>query len=166
MRKVLYFALTVWILLWAQVVSNHFLGGTLFSIQWIFLAVLHFGLARGPWTGESMGFVWGLLLDASTLGFLGLHSMLFSLAGYAAGMFRRQLDASKLWTQTILSWMASLAYFTAYFLVTRLLSSSEESLRWAFLTVPLLNALAAPLVFYVLDFWAQVWDQDSAERKI
>src|SRR5438128_2269023 len=81
MKRILYFVLTLWIFLWAQVVSNHYLGGTLFSVQWILLAVLHFGLIRGPWVGETMGFIWGLLVDASSLGLLGLHAMLYALAG-------------------------------------------------------------------------------------
>ena len=44
-------------------------------------------------TGESVGFIWGLLIDASSLGLLGLHAVLYALAGYAAGMFRRQTIA-------------------------------------------------------------------------
>ena len=48
MKKLIYFLLTLWIGLWIQVVSNHFLGGTLFSVQWILLAVLYCGLTCGP----------------------------------------------------------------------------------------------------------------------
>lgn len=162
MKRTLYYSLTLWILLWAEVVSHHYLGGTLFSVQWIFLATLYLGLTRGPWVAEWMGFVWGLLLDAASLGSLGVHAILFALAGYAAGSFRRQLDASKLWTQTIFSWMASVAYFAGYFLMTRFLSANEEPLRWMFLTVPVLNACAAPVVFRALSYWAQAWDADGA----
>ncbi len=164
MKKTLFYLLTVWIILWMQIASNHYLGGTLFAVQWVFLAVLHFGLVRGPWVGESTGFIWGLLLDAAALGFLGLHSILFSLAGYSTGMFRRQLDFSKLWTQTILSWVATMAYYTAYYLITRLVSSADEPLRWAILTVPVVNAIVAPVFFSVLEFWGQLWGQMPQER--
>ncbi len=164
MKKSLYFILTLWILLWAQVVSNHFLGGTLFSIQWILLAVLHFGLTRGPWAGECMGFVWGLLVDASSMGLLGLHAVLYALAGYAAGMFRRQLDSSKIWTQAIFSWMVSVVYFGLYLLVERFFSMGEGPFQWGLLTVPVVNALAAPFVFRILGFWAQAWDMEPEER--
>jgi rod shape-determining protein MreD len=160
----LYYFMPLWIFLWAQVASNHFLGGTPFSIQWILLAVLHFGLARGPWVGESFGFIWGLLIDASSLGLLGLHACLYALAGYAAGMFRRQLDSSKMWTQAIFSWMASVVYFALYLVVTRFLSTSEEPFQWALLTVPILNALLAPMVFRVLEVWAQIWDMTPVEH--
>jgi len=166
MRGVLYYILTLWIFLWVQVVSNHFLGGTPFSVQWILLVVLHFGLARGPWVGESLGFLWGLFVDASSWGLLGLHAVLYALAGYAAGMFRRQLDISKLWTQTIFTWMVSVVYFALYLVMTRFLSSGEEPFQWGVFTVPLVNALVAPFVFRALDYWARAWEMVLAEREI
>jgi len=165
MKKTIYYILTLWIFLWLQVVSNHFLGGTLFSVQWILLAVLHYGLSSGPWVGESFGFIWGLLIDASSLGLLGLHATLFSLAGYAAGIYRRQLDSSKLWTQCIFSWMVSFVYFALYLLIVRFLSVGEDPFPWHILTVPLANAVMAPVVFRALQFWAQVWDMTPQERQ-
>ena len=126
--------------------------------------MLHFGLTRGPWSGEWMGFVLGLLMDASSLGLLGIHAILYSLAGYAAGMFRRQLDASKLWTQAIFSWMVSMVYFALYLVVERFFSVNEGSFQWACLTVPVMNAVFAPLVFQALDFWSQVWDMTPVEH--
>ena len=164
MKKSLYFILTLWIFLWAQVASNHFLGGTFFSVQWILLAVLHFGLARGPWVGQWVGFVWGLFVDASSLGLLGLHAVLYTLAGYAAGMFRRQLDSSKMWTQAILSWMVSVVYFALYFVVERFFGVDEGPFQWALLTVPVMNSVCAPLIFRALTLWAQVWDLEPEER--
>jgi rod shape-determining protein MreD len=166
MKRALYYVLTLWIFLWLQVVSNHFLGGTSFSVQWILLAVLHFGLARGPWVGECLGFIWGLLVDASSLGLLGLHAVLYALAGYAAGMFRRQLDISKLWTQMIFSWMATVVYFALYLVMTRFLSAGEEPFQWGILTVPVINAVFAPVVFSALDYWAHLWEMVPVERDI
>jgi rod shape-determining protein MreD len=164
LKKTLYVFFTIWILLWGQVVSNHFLGGTLFAVQWILIAVLHCGLVRGPWSGECVGFTLGMLVDASSFGLLGVHAILYSLAGYTAGMVRRQLDASKLWTQAIFSWMASVVYFALYLVVERFFSVNEGSFQWAFLTVPLMNAVCAPLVFLALDYWSQLWDMTPVEH--
>ena len=143
MKVSLYYAATLWIVLWLQVVSNHYLGGTPFAIQWILISVLHFGLARGPWTGEWAGFIWGLLVDASSLGLLGIHAILYALAGYAAGMFRRQLDSSKMSTQMVFSWMITVVYFVLYFVVERFFSVNEGPFQWAFVTVPLVNFIDA-----------------------
>jgi rod shape-determining protein MreD len=164
MKKFLYFFFTVWMMLWLQVISNHFLGGTLFSVQWILIAVLHYGLRNGPWTGETLGFIWGIFIDAASLGLLGIHAILYTLAGYSAGMFRRQLDASKIWTQAIFTWMVSMVYFALYMLVDRFFSMTEGTFQWAFLTVPIINAVAAPFIFRVLDQWAEVWDMEPIEH--
>ena len=164
MKRAIYYLLTMWLLLWAQVVSNHLLGGTLFSVQWILLAVLHFGLARGPWVGESLGFVLGLFVDSSSMGLLGVHAILYALAGYAAGMFRRQLDSSKIWTQAIFTWMVSVVYFALYLLVERFFSIGEGPFQWMLLTVPLMNALFAPIIFKALELWAVAWDMEPEER--
>ena len=164
MKRALYYVATLWILLWGQVVSNHFLGGTLFAVQWLLIAVLHFGLVRGPWTAECIGFTWGLLVDASSMGLLGVHAILYGLAGYGAGMFRRQLDSSKISTQAVFSWMVSMGYFALYWVVERFFSVNEGSFQWAFLTVPLMNALVAPFVFQLLERWAEAWDMQPVER--
>lgn len=164
MKKTLYFIVTLWIVLWIQVASNHFLGGTLFSAQWILIAVLHFGLSRGPWTGELLGFVWGLLMDASSMGLLGVHAILFALAGYTAGILRRQLDSTKISTQAIFSWMVTMVYFALYFIVQRFFAVDEGTFQWGFVTVPLMNALIAPVVFRTLEWWAEAWDMKVEER--
>jgi rod shape-determining protein MreD len=163
-KKALYFIFTIWLLLWGQVAANHYLGGTLFSVQWILIAVLHMGLSRGPWAGEWLGFVCGLFIDASSMGLLGVHAILYSLAGYAAGMFRRQLDSSKMWTQAIFAWMASFVYFALYLVMERFFSISEGSFQWAFLTVPLINALLAPVVFRAMDAWTEAWDMTPVDH--
>ncbi len=164
MKRALFYLVTLWFLLWIQVVSNHFLGGTLFSVQWILIATLHFGLNRGPWAGEWVGFVWGLFVDAASMGMLGVHAILYAMAGYAAGMFRRQLDSSKVWTQAIFTWMVSMVYFMLYVVIERFFSSSEGSFQWMILTVPVMNAVLAPSVFVVLERWAAIWDMEPVER--
>ena len=80
------------------------------SADVILVVVLYFGLSRGPMTGELLGFFWGLLTDASSLGLMGMHALLYSAAGYLAVMLRRQLDENKVWTQAIFT----LADFACY----------------------------------------------------
>lgn len=111
-----------------------------------------------------MGFMLGILVDASSLGLLGVHAILYSLAGYTAGIVRRQLDASKIWTQTLFTWMASVVYVTLYLVVEKFFSANEGSFQWAFVTVPVMNAIFAPVVFQALEYWSQVWDMEPVEH--
>jgi rod shape-determining protein MreD len=164
MRKTLFYILTAWILLWGQVLSNHGLGGGLIAVHWVLISVLYFGLWYGPRTGESLGFVCGLLLDASSLGLLGLHAILFALAGYVAGVLRRQIDASQDWSQGIFTWMVSVVYFGLYMVLERIFGVTEQSFQWTFLTVPIVNAAMAPLVFRALRLWSQAWEMAPVEH--
>jgi rod shape-determining protein MreD len=110
MKKFLYYSVTLMGVLWLQILCNHFLGGSWFSINGVLVAVLFFGLSRGPLVGQLMGFAWGLLMDASSLGMMGLHTLIYAVAGYSAGLLRRQLDEAKAWTQAIFSFAGTLIY--------------------------------------------------------
>ena len=55
-------------------------------------------------------------------------------------------------------------YFALYLLVERFFSVNEGSFQWAFFTVPVMNALFAPLIFSALDFWMEVWDMTPEEH--
>jgi len=72
---------------------------------------------RGPLAGETIGFMWGLLVDASGLGLVGLHALLYAAAGYMAGMLRRQLDEDKIWTQAIFTVIVSVLYVVFYLIL-------------------------------------------------
>jgi rod shape-determining protein MreD len=53
----------------------------------VLLCLAGIALLRGPIFGACAGFFAGLVLDTSTLGTLGLSSLLLTIAGYAAGRF-------------------------------------------------------------------------------
>lgn len=164
MKTAVYYGLTVWAILWIQVACNHLLGGTPFAFQGVLVAVIYFGLWQGPLVGELLGFTLGLLIDASSLGVLGIHSLLYALAGYSSGMLRRQLDASKIWTQTIFSWATSILYLMLYIGIERLLSITSRPLSWYWFLQPFINAALAPLIFLALMHWAKVWGIHEEER--
>lgn len=47
---------------------------------------------RGPVTAMLFGFVWGLYADALRADLFGADALLYTLAGYAAGTVRKQID--------------------------------------------------------------------------
>lgn len=164
MKKTLYYILTLWGVLWCQVASNHFLGGTALSVHWVLVAVLYFGLSQGPIVGQGVGILWGLLIDSSSLGLVGTHSLLYAVAGYVAGMFRRQLDASKIWTQTLFSWIVSLVYWGVYGGLDRLFSAADRPISWIGIAQPFMNAALAPAIFWALARWSHLWSVEPREN--
>jgi len=157
MKKTLYFVSTVWLWLVVQQFSNHWLGGSWFSMDWILITALYFGLARGPLVGQVVGLSWGLLVDASSLGLMGVHTLLYALAGYTGGMLRRQLDETKIWSQAIFSFGISCAYAVGYLFLDRLFSTGSGTLSWRLGAQPFVNALVAPIIFLLMQLWSDVW---------
>jgi rod shape-determining protein MreD len=162
-KKTSFYFLTLWGLLWLQVVINHFAGGSAFTVNVILISVLAVGLSRGPAAGLGVGYVWGLLLDASSLGLLGMHALLYGLAGYTAGLLRRQLDETKIWTQAIFSFAITVLYLLAYVGLGHLFSTGDRSFSWRLVVEPVVNALLAPLFFGALRQWFKAWDLFTGE---
>jgi rod shape-determining protein MreD len=158
MKKWIYYILTLWGVLWLQILLNHFLGGTWAAVDLILVTVLFNGLSRGPLVAEGMGFVWGILVDASSLGLMGIHAILYALSGYMAGLVRRQLDESKAWTQAIFSFGVSVLYALLYLGLDRIFGRGNRPMGWSLLIHPFANAVIAPLVFWLMERWAESWE--------
>ena len=164
MKKSIFYLLTVVGVLWIQMAGDYFSGGSGFSANVVLVVVLYFGLSRGPMTGEMLGLLWGLLVDAGSLGLIGLHALLYASAGYLAGMFRRQLDEKKGWTQAIFSTGVSGVYVVSYFVLDRLFSLGPHPVSWSMLAQPLSNGAVAPLLFWLMLRWGRLWDMLPQDR--
>jgi len=164
MKPFLFYVSTLLLGLWLQIVVNHFFGGSWFSLQIMLVSVIYWGLMRGPVSGAMIGFSWGLLIDSSSLGFLGLHGLLWTLVGFATGVLRRQLDESKPWTQTIFTFVMSIAYSLSLLAIERLLIAGDRSIQLASILEPLWNALLAPFVFVGLHAWERLWEMRPERR--
>jgi rod shape-determining protein MreD len=164
MKKTLFYFSTVLGALWGQIAVNHLVGGTWFSVDLVLIAVLFLGLTRGPVVAQSFAFVCGLLTDAASLGVMGVHTLLYTVAGYLSGMLSRQLDASKVWTQGLFTLGVSCLYFALYFGLQRIVGNVSGTANWAFLAHPFVNALVAPLVFILLEHWSDAWGLYPMER--
>lgn len=158
MKNLLFYIITLWLLLWTQILTHQLSGGSFFGIPWVLTAVLFFGLARGPLVGQAFGGTIGLLLDASALGLFGLHALLFALIGYSAGMLRRQVDGVKPWTQMILVGVTSTIFVCSFIGLDHLFSRSPRPVQWTLVLQPLVQALVAPAVFFLLRRWVEFWD--------
>ncbi len=157
MKTTSFYILTLWGLLWAQLAQTHWMGGSGLAIHMALIATLYFGLVRGALAGVLMGALWGLFLDAAVMGPLGLQAILLAAIGYMAGMGRRQLDETKIWTQCILTGAMTLFFLLFYLLLSRVFMSDHRPWTWMLLLQPVVNAAAAPFVFLFLSWWASLW---------
>jgi rod shape-determining protein MreD len=164
MKNTMFYLLTILGVLWIQMAGNYFAGASGCSANVVLIGVLYFGLSRGPLTGEMLGVVWGLLMDASTLGLIGLHAVLYAGAGYSAGTLRRQLDEKKVWTQTIFTAGISLLYVLFYFILDRIFSPAPHPVSLSLGLQPLANGVLAPVFFWLMQRWSRLWDLSPQEE--
>ncbi|MBI5200763.1 MAG: rod shape-determining protein MreD [Elusimicrobia bacterium] len=107
--------------------------------------------SSGPIAGQCYGFMWGLFLDVIGVHLFGSNALVLTLVGYLVGSIRRQMDVSSPLSQTMLVAAVTLGYL---FSLAGLGLGFEHQAYFAgwgnAFFLPLLNALAAPFVFPVV----------------
>ena len=158
MKTVLFYLVTTMGVLWVQGLLQRGLGPWGLSLPVALVVVLFFGFTRGALVGNGVGFAWGLLMDAASMGILGIQALLLGTCGYLAGTLSRQLDAGKMETQAVFSFLMSAGYLFLYYGLDRLLSHESRAFSWMLLGQPLANALVAPAVFWIFERWSDLWE--------
>jgi cell shape-determining protein MreD len=93
-----------------------------------------------------VGFVWGLFSDTMRADLFGADALLYALAGYAAGMVRRQIDLGAPEPLAATVFLVTWAYAIALGVLGHVFMKSFVWVGWvSFLTAPFMNALVAIL---------------------
>ncbi len=66
---------------------------------------------QGPAAAMSLGFFWGLFLDALIGGLFGANALILVLLAYLAGLVRHQMNAGEAAPRAVLVFAATWAYF-------------------------------------------------------
>jgi rod shape-determining protein MreD len=107
---------------------------------------------RGPVPAMLIGFAWGLFSDTLRADLFGADALLYALAGYAAGMVRRQIDLSAPEPLAATVFLLTWVYALALGVLGHIFLKSFVWVGWIqFLTAPFMNALVAILGTLVLD---------------
>jgi rod shape-determining protein MreD len=85
----------------------------------VIIPVIYLGYTRGHIAGMISGFVAGLTLDILSGSFIGLSALSYSLAGFIAGYFHRQLsgESSKRTSLIGIIFMCTLAAYTIFYVI-------------------------------------------------
>jgi rod shape-determining protein MreD len=107
---------------------------------------------RGPVPAMLVGFVWGLFSDTMRADLFGADALLYALAGYAAGMVRRQIDLGAPEPLAATVFLMTWAYAILLGILGHIFMKSFLWVGWvSFLTAPFMNALVAILGASLLD---------------
>lgn len=161
MKRIGSFFVVTFILGWIfQIFFLYWVPARLPTPQWLLLAVLALGAQGRTKFAMSLGFLWGLALDAYGVSAFGVQGWLLALAGYVSGTLSKNLNAEKLGTQESLAAVASVLLWGGIRILSRFFEHSlvghpGMGLALAHLG---LNALVAPGVFWMMRIWGDLWD--------
>ncbi|OVE77574.1 rod shape-determining protein MreD [bacterium F11] len=160
--KFLYVLTTIIIGIFIHVVFARFFSFYGVSPQLLLLLVVTHGFLKGPLMGETLGFCWGLMMDAMGVNFFGLQSLLFALAGYISGTLRRRVASERPTAQLLIALITTLYYFIGMSLVAYLLDGYISSIPWVDILLAILfNVLLIMLVFWSVEKWIVIWKMDQ-----
>jgi len=130
--------------------------------HFLLILTIYIALMRGPLVGETMGFLWGLSADGISVTLFGSQAFLLTLIGFISGKMSRNLDESKPWAQIIFILAMSVMYFGGLYALFRIFIGADRRIGAAFLVVhPIINALLAPVVFWLVGRGANLWFSGS-----
>lgn len=161
MKRAGLFGLVTFFLGWTlQILTLRFLHVGWASPQLVLLAVLALAVRGRTNLAQTLGFFWGLALDVYGLGLFGSQALLLVLVGHVASRLSRQLNGEKLVTQEALAFFGSLFFGVGLAMVDHIFRAPSHVSTMSvsvFLLNILMNAVAAPLVFWVMDRWTHFW---------
>jgi rod shape-determining protein MreD len=115
----------------------------------LLVTLVSIGMLRGSITGAVAGFFAGLIIDVTTLGTLGLTSLLLTLAGYWAGRYGETTGRGRPHALLVATVAATVFVEVGGYVLDSLLGGAVD-MRSVLLTVPaavIWNALLAYPVF-------------------
>jgi rod shape-determining protein MreD len=100
----------------------------------------------GPNSGMCYGFLWGLALDILRPELFGGNAFALMLVGYGTGALRRQIDVLDLFSQYMIVFFMTWAYFLFYGVLGAVFAKSFIWVGWpSFICDPFYNCLIVPL---------------------
>jgi len=145
-----------------QIVLTSILPGPHFCPHIPLLMTLASGLFQGSVMGESLGFSWGLALDAMGTTAFGTQGFILCLIGYLSGRISRRVNAEEPVSQMVFGFLGTAVYFVCFHYLTRMFGGIGQSLSFGLvLSVMVMNVLLAPFVFSFMNWWRNKMDNYS-----
>jgi len=158
MIRTYFFIVTVFCGLLLHIIFSRYLSIFHASPDILLLLVVANGFLLGPLTGETLGFVLGLLADALGVSLFGLQTLLFVLAGYAAGKLSHHVDSERQTPQVVIACLATLFYVFGLSFIQSIFEEGGGRVSFGYLLLELsLNALMVTPIFWAADRWISLW---------
>lgn len=167
MNRNVFFVLTTLVVAWIfQTIFTFLIPSVFPAPHWLLLATLAFGLHGRTKLAMTLGFFWGLAADAYGATAFGTQGWLLMLAGASAGLAARELNADKLITQITVAALGTAVVFGGALVLRGFFAPTVPMVPLGFahfVIGVILNACAAPAVFWIHGVWMASWGRPAAE---
>lgn len=158
MRKFIFYLITFVVGVCIQVMGSKFFVPFGIAPNYLLIFTIYFSLIRGPLVGETLGFFWGVSADGITAELFGAQAFLLTCIGFLSGRMSRKLDVSKPWAQIIFVFLMSALYFAGLFMLYYIFAEAKRTIGFSVMIFhPLMNALLAPAIYWIIRKWVQAW---------
>ncbi|MCL2388784.1 MAG: rod shape-determining protein MreD [Elusimicrobia bacterium] len=164
----LYYALVyIFACIW-QFVLGQFMPFDVYP-NFILVVIIYMGLTRGTMTAQTFGFILGITWDMFSTDVFGSRAFMFTIVGYFVGKFSKDLHASNIPAQMILTFCASVIVWLGLGLVYLASSPAESAAYFAMTRVDIYRimvlVLVSPVFFASLKFLEGLIINGLAERR-
>jgi rod shape-determining protein MreD len=124
--------------------------------NFILIAVVYLGLARGKMSAQLMGFLFGLTWDSFSTDVFGVRAIMFTVIGYFCGALNKNFDKEQVFAQIVMVFAASIVYWLGFSLLYFIIPEGAGSYKpfvvslYGSLKI-FLTVIIAPAVFFALD---------------
>ena len=128
--------------------------------DFLFLYILFFAIHRGELSGLWIGFFAGILEDAGVISFssvsdgfvtvLGVHSLVYSLAGFSLGKVKRFIDRNSFLPILIIVLFGTVV--VRFFIWLIIGSVSEFNQSYSLIGPSIFTAIVSPVWFFILSW--------------
>ncbi len=149
--------LAVWIVVIVLLLIHLILGGHIqiagATPDFLFICTAIFAFAYGPRAGCIAGFVFGLIIDLTGTGPVGVSPLLGCIAGYLMGRFRRSGFDNGWRGPLVVFAITAFAYNVLYYVFLLLLNTGimvSIDILWRLIAVEVFDIVIGGIVFLIL----------------
>ncbi len=131
------------------------------------LSTIFFAIRGGPILGEILGFIFGIIADATSISIFGSQTFMLTLIGYLVGRLERHVDEEKYSAQMVLVFLMSCLNLIGLLFLETLFRGVTQGFRSKSVILnPLYSTLFSPILFWVMLQWCSVFRRTDLKVKV
>jgi rod shape-determining protein MreD len=157
MRKIVFYILLYNVFCLIQFSFSKYINIYTIYPNFLLIFVTYIGFLKGSTDAQLMGFLLGLTWDVFSIDVFGSRTILFTIVGHFVGVFNKDFDKDKIFTQLIVMSFVYIVYWLGFNFIHYIVHDSSNNYTFAFINICcdivrfIITVFISPVVFYILD---------------